>query len=62
MDLLHTEKLSILINARGGATFDDCIRDGIALSARERANVTVVHNGKEYRVILNELFNTVQHP
>ena len=62
MNLLHTQQLSIVLQARPGAQIDRCIREAIALCARECVNVTLVHNEQEYKVTFNELLATVQHP
>lgn len=61
MNLLHTQQLSIVLQARAGAQIDECIREAIALCARECVNVTLVHNEREYKVTFNELLATVQH-
>lgn len=58
--LAHTAAVRAILNAKAGASIDDCIREGIILSAKERVNVTVVHDTKEYRILFNDLIGVVK--
>lgn len=60
--VLHTQQLSIVVEARPGAQLDQCIREALALCAYECVNVTLVHNGREHKVAFNDLLAAVQHP
>lgn len=50
----------IRVSANLGANVGECIKECIELAAREWHNVTLTHNGKEYRILCNELFSTVK--
>jgi hypothetical protein len=56
----HINVTEVRISAQPGATIGDCMREAIWLACQEWINVTLVHNGREYLVLCNDLLGCVR--
>ena len=59
-DLKYTTITELHICARPGAEIGNCMRDAALLACQEWRNVTLTHNGRQYRVLCNDLIGCVQ--
>ena len=53
------EITELKVSALPGSSINDCMREAIELAAKEWRNVTLRHNGKEYRVKPNDLLASI---
>ena len=59
-NLKNTIITELHIRAKPGASIGDCMRDAALLACQEWRNVTLTHNGREYRVLCNDLIGCVR--
>ena len=59
-DMTHTEIIDVRLSAKPGASLGECMRDAVLLACQEWQNVTLIHNGKDYRVLCNDLLGCVE--
>lgn len=59
-ELKNTTVTELHICAKPGASIGDCMRDAALLACQEWRNVTLTHNGRQYRVLCNDLIGCVR--
>ena len=55
----HIQIAHIKVGAIPEANFGECIREALIIATKEWQNVILTHNGKKYRIFVNDLFATV---
>ncbi len=58
--LKNTTVTELRICAQPGASIGDCMRDAVMLACQEWQNVVLEHNGRQYRVLCNDLIGCVR--
>ncbi len=56
------ETVALHVTAKAGTSIGEAMRDAIRLASTEWRNVTLVFNGLEYRVLVNDLLQAVRLP
>lgn len=53
--LKHTEVTGIHLAARPGGILGNCIHEALKVATQEWQNVMLIHNGKQYQILCNDL-------
>lgn len=59
-ELTYTRVTELHICAQPGSSIGDCTREAVLLACQEWRNVTLTHNGRQYRVLCNDLIGCVK--
>lgn len=52
----------IVVEALAGSLINDCLKEAIALSAMQEADVVLFHNGKKYAISHAKISNAIDYP
>lgn len=53
---------SITLDATSGAKISDCLEEGLIMCIKQRINITVVHNSNHYRIIHQDIYDSIKSP
>ena len=59
-NLKYTEIRHLVLEPKSGSHISNCLRDALKLATKEWCDVVVVHNGRNYKVSINKLLDTIE--